>query len=45
MNRIIVNKVDYSRIHKCIDVARKQNTIGSNEAEILLNELHSAVIV
>lgn len=45
MNRIIVNKVDYSRIHKCIDVARKQNTIGSNEAETLLNELHSAVIV
>lgn len=45
MNRIIVNKIDYSRIHKCIDIAKRQNTIGVNEAETLLNELHSAVIV
>lgn len=45
MNRIIVNKVDYSRIHQCINIARRQNTIGVNEAEALLNELHSAVIV
>ncbi len=45
MNRIIVNKKDYMRIHKSIDVARRQNTIGVNEAETLLNELHSALIV
>lgn len=45
MNRIIVNKVDYSRIHQCINIAKRQNTIGANEAEILLNELHSAQLV
>lgn len=45
MNRIILTKVDYSRIHKCIDIAKRHNTIGVNEAENLLNELHSASIV
>lgn len=45
MNRIIVTKVDFSRIHQHLNTARKQKTIGDNEAEILLNELHSAVIV
>lgn len=45
MNRIIVNKMDYSKIHKCVDIARRQNTFGLNEAETLLNELHSALIV
>lgn len=45
MNRIIVNKLDYSRIHQCIDFAKRQNTIGANEADILLNELHSAELV
>ena len=45
MNRIIVNKVDYSRIHKWIDIAKRQKTIGVNEAEILLNELHAASVV
>lgn len=45
MNRIIINKVDFSRIHKHLDTARKQKTIGANEAENLLNELHSAIIV
>jgi regulator of nucleoside diphosphate kinase len=45
MNRIILTKIDYSRIHKCIDIAKRHNTIGVNEAENLLNELHSASIV
>lgn len=45
MNRIIVNKLDYSRIHQCIDFAKRQNTIGASEADILLNELHSAELV
>ena len=45
MNRIIVTKTDYSRIHRCIDIAKRHRTIGNNEAENLLNELHSASIV
>ena len=45
MNRIILTKTDYSRIHKCIDIAKRHHTIGINEAENLLNELHSASIV
>jgi regulator of nucleoside diphosphate kinase len=45
MNRIILNRKDFSRIHKCISEARKSNAIGVNEAENLLNELHSGEIV
>lgn len=45
MNQIILSKIDYLRIQKCIDVARRKNTVGINEAENLLNELHSALIV
>lgn len=45
MNRIILTRPDYSRIQKCIDMAKRSKTIGINEAEILLNELHSASIV
>jgi len=45
MNRIILSKLDFSRIHKCIQDARLMNTIGVNEAENLLNELHSAKVV
>lgn len=37
--------MDYSRIHQCINTARRQNSIGTNEAENLLNELHSAQLV
>lgn len=40
-----MNKLDYSRIHKCIQEARHLNTIGINEAENLLKELNSAEIV
>lgn len=45
MKRIILNKLDYTRIHKSISDARKTNTIGEKEAEMLLNELNSAEIV
>lgn len=45
MKKIIVSKLDYSRIHKCIEVARRENTIAPKEAENLLGELHSAVLV
>ena len=45
MKRIILSKLDFSRIHKCIHDARLMNTIGVNEAENLLNELHSAKVV
>jgi regulator of nucleoside diphosphate kinase len=45
MNKLIVNKMDYLKIHQCIDIARRQNTIGATEADSLINELHSADIV
>ena len=45
MTQIILNKLDFSRIYKCISDARRLNTIGINEAENLLNELHSAKVV
>jgi len=45
MNKIILSKLDYTRIHKCIHDAKLMNTIGANEAERLLNELSSASIV
>jgi regulator of nucleoside diphosphate kinase len=45
MTQIILNKLDFSRIYKCINDARRLNTIGNNEAENLLNELTSAKVV
>lgn len=45
MNKIIITKPDYSRIHKSIDYAKGKNSIGINEAENLLAELRSALIV
>lgn len=45
MNRIVMNKKDYLRINKWIDVAKSQKTIGVNEIENLLNEMSSASIV
>lgn len=45
MNKIILSKLDFSRINKSIHDARRMKTIGSKEAEILLNELNSAEIV
>lgn len=45
MNRIILNRMDFSRIHRCVSEARKSKIIGVNEAQKLLNELHSGEIV
>jgi regulator of nucleoside diphosphate kinase len=45
MNKIILSKLDFSRIHKCIHDARQMNTFGINEAENLLNELNNAKVV
>ncbi len=40
-----MNRLDYSRILKCIDDAKNLKTINVDEAEKLLNELNSATIV
>lgn len=45
MEKIIITKNDYSRIQRSIDNAKRKHSIGINEAEILINELHSALIV
>lgn len=45
MNTIILSKLDFSRIHKCIHDARQMNTIGANEAENLMKELNAAKVV
>lgn len=45
MTQIILSKLDFSRINKCIYDAKRLNTIGVNEVENLLNELHSAEVV
>lgn len=45
MTKIILSKLDYSRIYKCINEAKKLNTIGLIEVENLLHELQSAEVV
>ena len=45
MSQIILSKLDFSRINKCIYEARILNKIGANEAEILLNELETAKVI
>lgn len=45
MKRIIITSSDYSRIHKSIDIAKRQKSISINEAENLRNELQSALVV
>lgn len=45
MNRIILSKLDFTRIHRCIINAKKNKSIGVSEAEKLLNELNSAKVV
>jgi regulator of nucleoside diphosphate kinase len=45
MNQIIISKLDYARILKCINDARQMNTIGVHEAENLAKELNSAKVV
>lgn len=45
MHRIIMNKLDYTRILKSIEDAKSLKTINAAEAEKLLKELDSARIV
>ncbi|HNW56171.1 MAG TPA: nucleoside diphosphate kinase regulator [Bacteroidales bacterium] len=45
MNRIILSKLDFSRIMDSIKKAKLTNSINAAEAEILLNELNSAKVV
>lgn len=45
MSKLIVNRLDYARIKKCISDAQQFKSINKAEAEKLLNELESAKIV
>lgn len=45
MNTLIVNRLDYARIKKCINDAKQFKSISKAEAEKLMNELDSAKIV
>ena len=45
MKQILITKQDFTRIHKSISDAKQNNIIKKEEAEKLLNELHSAKIV
>ncbi|MBL0308531.1 MAG: nucleoside diphosphate kinase regulator [Bacteroidetes bacterium] len=45
MSKIIVNRLDYARIKKCINDAKQFNSISKVESEKLLAELDSAEIV
>lgn len=45
MKQILITKQDFTRIYKSISDAKQNNSIKKEEAEKLLNELHSAKIV
>ena len=45
MEKIIINRLDYARIKKCINDARQFKSITDSELQKLVNELESAVIV
>lgn len=45
MKQIILTRTDYLRIQKCIEIAKSKKTIGLNEAENIVEELNSALIV
>ena len=45
MSRLIINRLDYARIKKCISDASQWRTIRKEEAEKLLDELAAAKIV
>jgi regulator of nucleoside diphosphate kinase len=45
MKNIIINRLDYARIKKCISDAKQFKSISNEEAEKLINELDSAEIV
>ncbi len=45
MEKIIINRLDYARIKKCINDAKQFKSISAAEAEKLAQELDSAKIV
>lgn len=45
MEKIIINRLDYARINKCISDARQFKSITDSEVQKLVNELESAVIM
>lgn len=45
MSKLIVNRLDYARIKKCINDAKQFKSISNAEAEKLMFELNSAQIV
>ena len=45
MNKVIITKQDFNRIHRAITDAKARNAIKKEEAEKLLAELKSATIV
>lgn len=45
MEKIIINRLDYARIKKCINDARQFKSITESELQKLVNELESAEIV
>src|SRR5690606_22987556 len=45
MSSLIINRLDYARIKKCINDAKQFKSISNTEAEKLMKELDSAKIV
>ncbi len=45
MKKLIINKLDFLRIQKCIDEAKIVKSISAGEADSLMKELNSAKIV
>ncbi len=45
MNKLIINRLDYARIKRCIDDARQLGSISMPEAEKLMKELDGAKVV
>lgn len=45
MKKLIINKLDFLRIQKCIDEAKNVKSITAGEADSLMRELNSAEIV
>jgi len=45
MTNIIVNRIDYARIKKCVNDAKQIKSLTNAEAENLLHELETAKIV
>lgn len=45
MSRLIINKLDYSRIKNCINDAKQVRSISASDAENLIKELDQAKVV